>query len=270
MESRVETGGNGRTKRAQVGTEGNHMFCTACGSQLPGGALFCSRCGNKVAGMQQPQITEFYHGTSVEAAMSIQATGFDVSRSGSNAGAMLGPGLYVTTTLQKALTYATTGHRPHGGAVFKLKVDLGNCYTVRQNDPYMSRWQERYDSAWSADGVNGKMEEHCIKDPRPPRVQIVDVILANTRTASEGSYWMSNGRLTFAGMATSIHVRGDGIGSTTLRKKADPARTKWVDGMASVKQEEKVTVFRFDGPFSLVRLASGAEGFVQSKYLRPT
>ena len=243
------------------------MFCSRCGAPLASGALFCGRCGDEV---QQPQITEFYHGTSVEAAMSIQATGFDVSRSGSNAGAMLGPGLYVTTTLLKALTYATTGHRPNGGAVFKLKVDLGNCYTVRQNDPYMSRWQERYDSAWSADGVNGKMEEHCIKDPRPPRVQIVDVILANTRKASEGSYWMSNGRLTFAGMATSIHVRGDGIGSTTLRKKADPARTNWVDGMPSVKQGEKVTVLRFDGPFSLVRLASGAEGFVRSKYLRPT
>ena len=66
---------------------------------------------------------------------------------------------------------------------------------------------------------------------------------------------MSNGRLTFAGMATSIHVRGDGIGSTTLRKKADPARTNWVDGMPSVKQGEKVTVLRFDGPFSLVRAA---------------
>ena len=151
----------------------------------------------------------------------------------------------------------------------KLRVDLGNCYTVEQNDSNMSTWQQRgYDSAWSADGVNGKMEEHCIKDPRPPRVQIVDVILANTRKASEGSYWMSNGRLAFAGMATSIHVRGDGIGSTTLRKKADPARTNWVDGMPSVKQGEKVTVLRFDGPFSLVRLASGAEGFVQSKYLR--
>ena len=37
-----------------------------------------------------PRITEFYHGTSVEAAMSIQAAGFDVSRTGSNAGAMLG------------------------------------------------------------------------------------------------------------------------------------------------------------------------------------
>ena len=36
-----------------------------------------------------PRTTEFYHGTSVEAAMSIQAAGFDVSRTGSNAGAML-------------------------------------------------------------------------------------------------------------------------------------------------------------------------------------
>ena len=143
-----------------------------------------------------PRITEFYHGTSVEAATSIQATGFDVSRSGSNAGAMLGPGLYVTTTLQKALTYATMGHRPHGGAVLKLKVDLGNCYTVEQNDSNMSTWQQRgYDSAWSADGVNGKMEEHCIKDPRPPRVQILDVILANTRTASEGGFIIENERI---------------------------------------------------------------------------
>ena len=151
-----------------------------------------------------PRITEFYHGTSVEAAMSIQANGFDVSRSGSNAGAMLGPGLYVTTTLQKAIVYATgqlpdgrqMSHRPHGGAVFKLKVDLGNCYTVEQNDPYMSTWQQKgYDSAWSADGVNGKREEHCIKDPRPPRVQILDVILANTRTASEGGFIIENGRI---------------------------------------------------------------------------
>ena len=182
------------------------MFCTFCGSQLPGGALFCARCGNRVPGMQQPggngmqqqqpRISEFYHGTSVEAAMSIRATGFDVSRSGSNAGAMLGPGLYVTTTLQKALTYATMGHRPHGGAVLKLRVDLGNCYTVGQSDPNMKRWQQMgYDSAWSADGVNGKMEEHCIKDPRPPRVQILDVILANTRTASEGGFIIENERI---------------------------------------------------------------------------
>ena len=80
--------------------------------------------------------------------MSIQATGFDVSRSGSNAGAMLGPGLYVTTTLQKASTYAMQGHRPNGGMVFRLNVNLGNGYTIKQIDPYMSTWQQKsYDSA---------------------------------------------------------------------------------------------------------------------------
>ena len=187
------------------------MFCAYCGSQLPGGALFCAGCGNRVPGMQQPggngmqqqqpRISEFYHGTSVEAAMSIRATGFDVSRSGSNAGAMLGPGLYITTTLQKALTYATMGHRPHGGAVLKLRVDLGNCYTVGQSDPNMKRWQQMgYDSAWSGDGVNGKREEHCIKDPRPSRVQIVDVILANTRKAGEGNFGVANGRIVQGGI----------------------------------------------------------------------
>ena len=203
----VETGGR---REHRVGTGGNHMFCTFCGSQLPGGALFCARCGNRVPGMQQPggngmqqqqpRISEFYHGTSVEAAMSIRATGFDVSRSGSNAGAMLGPGLYVTTTLQKALTYATMGHRPHGGAVLKLRVDLGNCYTVGQSDPNMKRWQQMgYDSAWSADGVNGKREEHCIKDPRPPRVQILDMIPVNTRKLSEGGFVVANGHIVQGG-----------------------------------------------------------------------
>ena len=44
--------------------------------------------------------TEFYHGTSLEAALTIQEKGFDVDLSGSNAGAMLGPGVYITTSLQ--------------------------------------------------------------------------------------------------------------------------------------------------------------------------
>ena len=44
------------------------------------------------------QPTEFYHGTSLEAIMAIQESGFRVDLSGSNAGAALGPGVYVTTT----------------------------------------------------------------------------------------------------------------------------------------------------------------------------
>jgi len=48
----------------------------------------------------------FYHGTSVETAWSIQANGFDAARSGKNAGALLGPGVYCTATLDKAMDYA--------------------------------------------------------------------------------------------------------------------------------------------------------------------
>ena len=93
-------------------------------------------------------ITEFYHGTSVENAMSIQKKGLWRLQVRANAGAMLGPGLYVTTTLQKASTYAMQGHRPNGGMVFRLNVNLGNGYTIKQIDPYMSTWQQKsYDSA---------------------------------------------------------------------------------------------------------------------------
>ena len=47
--------------------------------------------------------TEFYHGTSLAAALKIQDEGFRVDLAGSNAGKMLGPGLYCTTTLEKAV-----------------------------------------------------------------------------------------------------------------------------------------------------------------------
>ena len=41
----------------------------------------------------------FYHGTSLAAALSIQRAGFDVARSGSNAGRRLGAGVYVRLVL---------------------------------------------------------------------------------------------------------------------------------------------------------------------------
>jgi hypothetical protein len=72
-----------------------------------------------------------------------------------------------------------------------------------------------------------------------------------------------------AGCAQSIciHVRGDGVQFTLLRKKADPAH-EWVDGRPSVAEGETVTLLRVEGAFSLLRLASGAEGWVWSKYIR--
>ena len=68
-------------------------------------------------------------------------------------------------------------------------------------------------------------------------------------------------------MATSIHVRGNGVGSTLLRKKADPAHD-WVDNLPAVAEGETVRVIETEGAFSLVRLASGEQGFIWSKYLR--
>ena len=70
--------------------------------------------------------------------MNIQENGFDVKRSGKNAGASLGRGLYVTSTLEKALNYAK--HMPYNGAIFELRVDLGRCYTVNANDSNRQNW----------------------------------------------------------------------------------------------------------------------------------
>ena len=79
------------------------------------------------------KLQTFYHGTALEAGLAIQNGGFNVDLSGTNAGQMLGPGVYLTTELEKATVYATgdSGRphtlNPHGGCVLHLKVDLGSC-----------------------------------------------------------------------------------------------------------------------------------------------
>jgi len=137
---------------------------------------------------------EFYHGTSLEAALAIQRDGFNVDLSGSNAGAMLGDGLYITTTLEKALNYAKPN--PNAGAIFRLQVDLGRCYTVTEkHDPLRRTWGDQgFDSAWSKAGLIGVREENCVKDPAR-RVKIEDVILGNTSLARNAGYGVTNGRL---------------------------------------------------------------------------
>jgi len=138
----------------------------------------------------------FYHGSSVEACMSIQSGGFRVDLSDTNAGSVLGDGVYLTTTLQKAMTYATTDHRPHGGVVLVLKVDLGRCKELRSRDSMMRTWhQHGYDSAHSGDDVcmPGAMEELCVRDTS--RVHVVDVVVANTGRAGRAGYTVPGERL---------------------------------------------------------------------------
>jgi hypothetical protein len=138
--------------------------------------------------------TRFYHGTSLAAALTIQDTGFRVDLSGTNAGAALGPGLYVTTTLEKALNYAKP--KPFAGVIFVLRVDLGRCYRITSaNDPNRQTWQlDGYDSAWSPAGVIGQREENCIWDTSN-RVEITDVLLGNTGEALRGGYEVTHGRV---------------------------------------------------------------------------
>ena len=146
--------------------------------------------------MQDRQPAEFfYHGTSLEAALSIQDVGFRVDLSGTNAGAMLGPGVYITTTLEKALNYAKV--KDHSGVIFKLKVDLGRCYAVRSNSHSECKgWASNgYDSAFAAMGIIGQREEHCVRDAS--RVQIEDVILGHTGQAQQAGYRVKDGHLQY-------------------------------------------------------------------------
>jgi hypothetical protein len=123
--------------------------------------------------------------------MDIQKNGFDVRKSGSNAGMSLGRGLYVTTTLEKALNYAK--RTPCKGAIFQLV----QCYSVTDNsDRNKAKWQDMgYDSAWAAEGIIGEREENCIKDPRPPRVVIQNITLGHTGEANRAGYWVDQGKL---------------------------------------------------------------------------
>ena len=125
--------------------------------------------------------------------MNIQENGFDVSLSGTNAGKALGRGLYVTSKLEKALIYAK--RMPYNGAIFELRVELGQCYTVNANDSNRQNWQEMgYDSSWAAAGIIGEREEYCIKDPRPPRVVIQHIFLGHTGEANSAGYWVAQGK----------------------------------------------------------------------------
>jgi len=58
----------------------------------------------------------------------------------------------------------------------------------------MRSWHRHgYDSAHSGDGVNGQMEEHCVRDAS--RVHVVDVVLANTGRAGRAGYTVRGERL---------------------------------------------------------------------------
>jgi len=163
----------------------------------------------------RPEI--FYHGTSVNAALQIQARGFDITCSGSGAGNLLGKGIYCTTVLEKATEYAKT--KLGCGVVMVLRCHLGRCKTLAANDPMMKSWQTHgYDSAWCPMGANQHMlSENCVKDPA--NITVLGVIAGDTAALLRMgmAVRVSDGRLVIVGDEDG----GVSAGTANLKRKRD-------------------------------------------------
>jgi hypothetical protein len=133
----------------------------------------------------------FYHATTEENALRIQEEGFVIPE---GPGGLLGRGVYCTCTLAKAMDYLKG---PHGGVVLELKINLGNCRQLVENDPMMTTWQEHYDSAWApfsaANPADKGKEENCVKDPK--KITVIQAIAGNTGKLRRGGFDIIGGKL---------------------------------------------------------------------------
>lgn len=155
--------------------------------------------------------TRFYHGTSFEAAMSIQRFGIKPSKDG-----VLGKGVYVTSSSKQAMAYANReAEQRHGGVCLKLHVDLGKtCMLEMKKDTKtdhtkhlttglvrMTRkpWQM---TNWHDDGFDSAsflrpngMYEACIYDAS--RVTIVKIKFGDEKRAKRAGYSVEDGLLMY-------------------------------------------------------------------------
>ena len=147
------------------------------------------------------QVVTLYHGTSLEAALSIQRTGFDVNRFAVS-GRMLGNGIYLSPTIGKSLMYADGLCRPNpfGGVVLIVKVNIGTCLVLRESDRGISnKWgQLGYDSCYLPAGIwrgqrDHKYDEYCIKDSS--RIEITGAVFGNSIRAEQNDYTIEAGRV---------------------------------------------------------------------------
>ncbi|KAK2860981.1 hypothetical protein Q7C36_005147 [Tachysurus vachellii] len=114
-----------------------------------------------------------YHGTTWANALKIQAGGFIPSLNG-----MLGPGVYLSRSFQKASKYPRNG-RQQKLAVLKVNVRVGKVKRIDyQGHPLQTTWhQHGYDTAWvppNCGMVASGLEEDCVYDPN--RIQVLQII----------------------------------------------------------------------------------------------
>ena len=144
-------------------------------------------------------IVTMYHGTSIESAMNIQKNGFNVDLCGKN-GAMLGKGVYVAPTLEKAMMYAKGFHKPNlcNGVILIVKVDLGNCFVIDEDMLYMrTQWTKLdYDSCYlpacilGRIGIDRNCEVYCIRDSS--KVEVTEMIFSHSIEAKRYGYTIEN------------------------------------------------------------------------------
>ncbi|XP_076138422.1 uncharacterized protein LOC143121742 [Alosa pseudoharengus] len=119
-----------------------------------------------------------YHGTSREAAASILKTGFKQSSDG-----MLGPGVYLSRDLEKAIKYPLK-LSDHERVILRVKVEVGKVIAITyQHHPLQYTWHAKgYDTAWCPPNcgmVPSGQEEDCVWDPK--RVKVLDVFSPTSR-----------------------------------------------------------------------------------------
>lgn len=114
-----------------------------------------------------------YHGTTLNAAQEIQRHGFRRS-----SGGMLGPGVYVSRSVDKAKRYPLKPDPKERLAIMKLKVRVGKVKRIdKQGHPLQKSWHEKgYDTAWvppNCGMVPSGLEEDCVWDP--DRIEVLEV-----------------------------------------------------------------------------------------------
>lgn len=132
--------------------------------------------GVQVLGHSEPisgRTYVMYHGTSSRCAQSILSQGFRQSPDG-----MLGPGVYLSRSLEKASRYPIN-HPEWDRVVIKVRANVGNVIVIkRQNHRMQKTWHSHgYDTAWvppNCGMVKSGLEENCIWDPE--RVTIIGTI----------------------------------------------------------------------------------------------
>ncbi|GAA6093744.1 uncharacterized protein LOC108263802 [Tachysurus ichikawai] len=114
-----------------------------------------------------------YHGTTLAAAQAIMQEGFRRSADG-----MLGPGVYLSRSVDEAQCYPLNPSPWERLAILKLRVRVGKVKKIEtQGHPLQKTWHEHgYSTAWTPPNcgmVSSGLEENCVWDPN--RIEVLEM-----------------------------------------------------------------------------------------------